>query len=246
MLSVGVTAVDSNGVVIAPTVPAGQATDMRVTVTDPKTGAKVSMSAQPTWSASPPGWCSVTSSGQFTGYADLTCTVTATFPKTDKYEAATGSIAIVVTPLPQTVTWNPDTSPGLTPSNQGGKQFTASSAATSTGSGAITYSVSSPGKTFCRIGSQSPLTVIVGANGTCAVIATAAATTPAAPKDGVYAAASTTVDFTISGFITETSTSDGGGSSGGGGSGSDDPGTYDCPAGSRAVWNGSRWYCELI
>jgi hypothetical protein len=241
MLSVGVTAVDSNGVVIAPTVPAGQATGMRVTVTDPKTGAEVSMSAQPTWSASPPGWCSVTSSGQFTGYADLTCTVTATFPKTEKYEAATGSIAIVVTPLPQTVTWNPETSPGLTPSNQGGNQFTASRAATSTGSGAITYSVSNPGKTSCRIGSQSPLTILVGANGTCAVTATAAATTPAEPKDGVYAAASTTVAFTISGFITEPSTS-----TEGGGAGGDDRGTYDCPEGSRAVWNGLRWFCELI
>lgn len=241
MLSVGVAAVDTNGVVIAPTVPAGQATDMRVTVTDPKTGANVSMSAQPTWSASPPGWCSVTSSGQFTGYADLTCTVTATFPKTDKYEAATGSIAIVVTPLPQTVTWNPDTSPGLTPSPEGGKQFTETRAATSTGSGAITYSVSNPGTASCRISSQSPLTISVGANGTCAVTATAAATTPAEPKDGVYAAASKTVDFTISGFNTETSTS-----TEGGGAGGDDRGTYNCPEGSRAVWNGSRWYCELI
>jgi len=210
---------------------------MRVTVTDPKTGAKVSMSAQPTWSASPPGWCSVASSGQFTGYAALTCTVTATFPGTVKYEAPTGSIAIAVTALPQSVTWVPVTSPTLTSSAEGGKQFTPSKPATSTGAGTITYSVSNPGTTSCRIG-KNGFTVIVGANGTCSVTATAAATTPAEPKDGVYAAGSTTVAFTISGYDTPAPAA-------GGGTGNDDHGTYDCPTGSHAVWNGSNWYCEL-
>jgi hypothetical protein len=95
--------------------------------------------------------------------------------------------------------------------------------------------VSNPGTTSCRIG-KNGFTVIVGANGTCSVTATAAATTPAEPKDGVYAAGSTTVAFTISGYDTPAPAA-------GGGTGNDDHGTYSCGEGSHAVWNG-RWFCE--
>jgi hypothetical protein len=196
--------------------------------------------SSPSWKAYD-ALCTVSASGVLTGIAPGRCWVNAEY-ESAIYNLVGNGIYIEVDPLlPQSVTWEPDTSPGLTSSADGGKQFTPSRAATSTGPGAITYSVSNPGTASCRIGSQSPLTIIVGANGTCAVTATAAATTPAEPKDGVYAAASKTVDFTISGFITEPSTS-----TEGGGAGGDDRGTYNCPTGTRAVWNGSRWFCDLI
>jgi hypothetical protein len=222
-----------------------------VTVTAPVSNISVGSSVQLTstvrvtddrlpFPPSSPSWttyaaaCTVSASGVVTGKAPGKCEVYAEY-ESAIYNLVGTPIAIEIVPLlPQTVTWKPDTSPGLTFSAQGGKQFTASQAATSTGPGSITYSVSSPGKTFCRISSQSPLTIIVGADGTCSVSATAAATS-------AHAAGSTTVEFTISGFDTPATVSGGGG----GGTGNDDRGTYDCPAGTRAVWNGSRWYCDL-
>ena len=115
----------------------------------------------------------------------------------------------------QTVSWSPDTTPSLTASSGGGKQFSPS-AATSSGSGAVTYAVASAGNTYCRIGSSSPLTVIVGANGTCSLTATAAATS-------TYESGSKTVAFTISGYDTPEPGSGGGGATG------------PCPSGYHAL-----------
>ena len=179
-----------------------------VSVTDERVPFPAS---SPTWSTTSPA-CAVNASGVVTGKAEGPCDVYASYQKSENYLADyQGFKKIFVDALlPQTVTWNPDTSPGLTSSTEGGKQFTPSKAATSTGPGTITYSVSNPGTTSCRIG-KNGFTVIVGANGTCSVTATAAATTPAEPKDGVYAAASKEVQFTISDFDTKTTTSTGGG-----------------------------------
>lgn len=199
-----------------------------VSVTDERVPFPAS---SPTWSTTSPA-CAVNASGVVTGKAEGPCDVYASYQKSEDYLADyQGYKKIFVDPLPQTVSWSPDTTPSLTASSGGGKQFSPA-AATSSGSGAVTYAVASAGNTYCRIGSSSPLTVIVGADGTCSVTASAAATS-------TYAAGSTTVVFTISGFDTPAPVS------GGGGTSNDDRGTYDCPTGTHAVWNGSRWYCEL-
>jgi len=90
----------------------------------------------------------------------------------------------------QTVTWNPTTAISTTTaSSYGGREFTPSTRATTSGNGAITYSVGSPNTSYCRV--EGERTIVVGGNGVCTVIATAAATSQ-------YALGSTSVTFTIS------------------------------------------------
>ena len=90
----------------------------------------------------------------------------------------------------QTVTWNPTTAISTTTaSSYGGREFTPSTRATTSGNGAITYSVGSPNTSYCRV--EGERTIVVGGNGVCTVIATAAATSQ-------YSQGSTSVTFTIS------------------------------------------------
>lgn len=92
----------------------------------------------------------------------------------------------------QTVTWSPTTSiTTTTPSSDGGREFTPSTQATTSGNGAITYSIGSPNTSFCHL--RAERIVVVGQNGTCTVIATAAATSQ-------YSQGSTSVTFTISNY----------------------------------------------
>ena len=92
----------------------------------------------------------------------------------------------------QTVTWNPNTNISATiPSSDGGREFTPSTQATTSGDGAITYSIGSPGTSSCHL--RGERVVVVGQNGTCTVIATAASTAK-------YSAATTSVTFMISNY----------------------------------------------
>ena len=94
--------------------------------------------------------------------------------------------------LAQTVTWNPTTAiSSTTPSSDGGREFTPSTQAATTGDGAITYSIGSPSSSACHL--RAGRIVVVGQNGSCTVIATAAATSK-------YSAASTSVTFNISNY----------------------------------------------
>jgi hypothetical protein len=88
------------------------------------------------------------------------------------------------------VTWNPTSAISTTSaSSYGGREFTPSTRATTSGNGAITYSVGSPNTSYCRV--EGERTIVVGGNGVCTVIATAAATSQ-------YSQGSTSVTFTIS------------------------------------------------
>ena len=78
-----------------------------------------------------------------------------------------------------------------TPSSDGGREFTPSTQAATTGDGAITYSIGSPSSSACHL--RAGRIVVVGQNGSCTVIATAAATSK-------YSAASTSVTFNISNY----------------------------------------------
>jgi len=94
--------------------------------------------------------------------------------------------------LAQTVTWNPTTAISTTtPSSDGGREFTPSTQATTSGDGAITYSIGSPSTSACHL--RAGRIVVVGQNGSCTVIATAAASAK-------YTAASTSVTFNISNY----------------------------------------------
>ena len=90
----------------------------------------------------------------------------------------------------QTVTWNPTSAISTTSaSSYGGREFTPSTRATTSGNGAITYSVGSPNTSYCRV--EGERTIVVGGNGVCTIIATAAATSQ-------YSQGTTSVTFTIS------------------------------------------------
>jgi hypothetical protein len=90
------------------------------------------------------------------------------------------------------VVWNPSTEISSTvPSSDGGREFTPSTRATTSGDGAITYSIGSPNTSYCHL--RADRIVVIGQNGLCTVIATAAATT-------AFAEGSTSVTFTISNY----------------------------------------------
>ena len=170
-----------------------------------------------------------------------TCSVTATAARTETFlSGSTTVVFAVLPPEPQKVTWNAGTAiASLTPSGEGGEQFTPSAVATSSGDGAITYAVSDPGATSCRMALDGK-SIVVGANGVCSVTATAAATARALKG-------SVTVAFTIAGFgaprpsgPSGPSGTDDGGGGGGGGSGS-----YSCTPPAYAVWGPYGWYCTI-
>ena len=94
--------------------------------------------------------------------------------------------------LTQTVTWNPTTAiSSTTPSSDGGREFKPSAQATTSGNGAITYTIGSPSTSQCHM--RQNLYVVVGQNGSCTVIATAAATS-------THAQGSASVTFTITNY----------------------------------------------
>jgi len=98
-----------------------------------------------------------------------------------------------MTALPvQSVTWNPTTTiTSTTPSSDGGREFTPSTQASTSGDGTIAYSIGSPSTSACHL--RAGRIVVVGQNGSCTVIASAEATAN-------YAAGSTSVTFTISNY----------------------------------------------
>lgn len=111
-----------------------------------------------------------------------TCTVRATAAATTNYNVVTKDVAFTVSWLDQTLTWNPVQS--LIPSDTG-KALTP---ATTTGNGAITYSIVNAGTAGCSvIGSTLNFT---DAGGTCIVRATAARTS-------IYNAATKDLTFTV-------------------------------------------------
>ena len=92
----------------------------------------------------------------------------------------------------QAVTWNPTTAiSATTPSSDGGREFKPSTLATTSGNGPITYTVGSPSTSQCHI--RQNAYVVVGQNGSCTVIATAAATSS-------HTQGSTSVTFTITNY----------------------------------------------
>jgi hypothetical protein len=171
-----------------------------------------------------------------------TCSVTATAARTDTFLSGSTTVLFAVLPAePQRVTWNAGTViSSLTPSSEGGEQFTPSAGAYSSGDGAITYAVSDPGATSCRMALDG-VSIVVGANGVCSVTATAAATARAL-------SGSVTVDFKIAGFGAPRPSSPSGsgasgpGTDGGGGGGS---GSYSCTPPAYAVWGPFGWYCTI-
>ncbi len=115
----------------------------------------------------------------FTGAG--TCTVSAAAAETSVYTGATsGTISITISLTPQTVTWSPTTSLKVIDS-----PVTPSSAATSSGTGTITYAVTNPGTTGCTVNSTSGQ-LFYSAAGSCSVQASAAA-------NNLYSAATSTV-----------------------------------------------------
>jgi len=172
-----------------------------------------------------------------------TCSVTATAARTDTFLSGSTTVLFAVLPAePQRVTWNAGTViSSLTPSSEGGEQFTPSAGAYSSGDGAITYAVSDAGATSCRMALDG-VSIVVGANGVCSVTATAAATARAL-------SGSVTVAFKIAGFgAPRPSSPSGSGASGpgtdsgGGGGGS---GSYSCTPPAYAVWGPFGWYCTI-
>lgn len=111
-----------------------------------------------------------------------TCTVRATSAATTNYNAATTDVAFVITKQDQTLTWTPQTSLLALPNS------TTMASATTSGNGAITYSVVDAGATGCTL---SGSTLNYNSAGTCKVRATAAATS-------TFNATSMELDFVVS------------------------------------------------
>ena len=110
-----------------------------------------------------------------------TCVIRATAAATTNYNVATSDVSFVISKVNQTITWSPLTTLLAMPSS------TVLSAATSSGTGAITYSIASAGTTGCTI---SGTTLTYTGSGVCQVTATAAA-------NNTYNAATSTLTFTI-------------------------------------------------
>ncbi len=128
---------------------------------------------------------SSTATGSFTYTGTGTCTITATAAATSLYASVSIAVTFTINGIPQVVTWNPVTTVNAT----SGKSLTPSAAASSSGPGSITYSVSSAGTAGCTVNSITGV-ISYTAAGTCSISANAASTK-------WYAAASTIVTFTF-------------------------------------------------
>ncbi len=118
----------------------------------------------------------------YTGYGQ--CVVLASAAATTVYAAASTSITFSFTQIPQYVIWNPSQSLYLASLGN----FTPS-LATTTGDGAITYSVFSYTTSSCSVDTNTGQVTVSG-GGQCTILATAAATS-------VYSAASSSVTFSL-------------------------------------------------
>lgn len=102
----------------------------------------------------------------FTGQGN--CIVRATAASNTNYNAATQDVTFVISKLNQILSWSPTTSISATPASR------TLEAATTSGSGVISYSVVTSGTASCSV---SGLTLSFSSAGTCRVKSTAAATT---------------------------------------------------------------------
>lgn len=100
-----------------------------------------------------------------------TCRVRATAAETPLTTAGFHEVEFVINPVAQTVRW----SPSNTQADTSTTTLRPASLATSSGSGAISYSVVSAGRTQCSVDSRTAV-ITYGAAGACVVRATAAAT----------------------------------------------------------------------
>ena len=110
-----------------------------------------------------------------------TCVVRATAASNTNYNVATSDVTFTISKVNQTITWSPLTTLLAIPNS------TILSAATTSGNGAITYSIASAGTTGCSI---TGTTLSYTSSGTCQVTASAAAT-------NAYNSATSTLTFTI-------------------------------------------------
>ena len=117
--------------------------------------------------------------------AEGSCEVTASVAASDTYDAVTSVKTFAISKATQTVTWAPSST--LTLATLSATLATA----TTSGDGAITYSVTSAGGTGCAFATASSPVLTYAAAGTCTVTATAASTTG-------YAQGTQSVPITIS------------------------------------------------
>ena len=126
--------------------------------------------------------CALTSGSTFSYTGAGVCTITATAAETSTFSPGQATATFTIARIPQTVTF---AGASLTLANS---SF-AAPAATTTGNGAISYSVTSAGSSGCALTSGSTFTYT--GVGTCVITATAAQT-------GVYSSAQQSATFTIS------------------------------------------------
>lgn len=165
-------------------------------------------------------WCHLTGTvlsvtSTTVSFADARSDVGSTLVYSNEPDRAAYVFSNVPYVLPQTVTWSPTTALNLSDS-----PHSPSSSATTSGNGAITYSVTSAGTTGCSVGSSTGV-LTYSSVGSCTVRASAAATSQ-------WGAASRSVTFVISSSSSSTTSTtvsssttiggNGGGSSGGQGS----------------------------
>jgi hypothetical protein len=115
--------------------------------------------------------CSINSSTAVVTFTAVgTCTVRATAASTSTLLSGSKDVSFTVALGTQVVSWNPSTAIEVASS-----PATPSSLATTTGNGAITYSVVNAGTTACSVNSSTAVVTFTSV-GTCTVRATAAAT----------------------------------------------------------------------
>lgn len=166
-------------------------------------------------------WCHLTGTvlsvtSTTVSFADARADVGSTLVYSTELDRAAYVFSNVPYVLPQTVTWSPTTTLNLSDS-----PHSPSSSATTSGNGAITYSVTSAGTTGCSVGSSTGV-LTYSAVGSCTVRASAAATSQwgAASKSVTFVISSSSTTSTTSTTVSSSTTigGSGGGSSGGQGS----------------------------
>ena len=165
-------------------------------------------------------WCHLTGTvlsvtSTTVSFADARADVGSTLVYSTELDRAAYVFSNVPYVLPQTVTWSPTTTLNLSDS-----PHSPSSSATTSGNGAITYSVTSAGTTGCSVGSSTGV-LTYSAVGSCTVRASAAATSQwgAASKSVTFVISSSSSSTTSTTISTSTTIGgSGGGSSGGQGS----------------------------
>ena len=165
-------------------------------------------------------WCHLTGTvlsvtSTTVSFADARADVGSTLVYSNELDRAAYVFSNVPYVLPQTVTWSPTTTLNLSDS-----PHSPTSSATTSGNGAITYSVTSAGTTGCSVGSSTGV-LTYSAVGSCTVRASAAATSQwgAASKSVTFVISSSSSSTTSTTVSTSTTIGgSGGGSSGGQGS----------------------------